>query len=341
MIPKRQNALTTLQNRQASGQTLGANQQARLTKLDNRFNSTPAATQPAIPTTGGGVQAGNKPPVVGTQTGSGFKLGTTIEELNAQKAGLKGATRIGMVDNAISKLNTPAAATPAPVQPANDIVTNGMGNETATRSMPVQGSTFKTTQDFMPSDLSADPVYKAAEDRGNTRINRLLAKRGLLKSGAEVEAQNDLTRDLEADFYGRNLGVAQNDANRFDNQSQFASNFSANREDAQWDRFFRNNDQMLGQSPMKEAYDATGQVAGLEGKAGQALVNYLKDAYQRVRAPAGGGGGGSMAPFQPPSPSGPDYSNIDIIAALGGGAGNQGYANAITSFLPYLSKLNF
>lgn len=336
VIPKKQNALQTLQNRQAAGQPLGANQQARLTKLENRFNPAPASPQiPKAPPTGGGVKAA---PVPGTQTGQGFQLGKTVEELNAQKAGLKGANRIAMVDNEIARLNSlnQPAANPAP-QPEATPVPAPVATPPAETAMP-QPSTFKSTYDFLPAQMTDDPIYKANLERGNERINRLMAKRGLINSGAEIEAQQNLERDLAADSYGRQIQTAANDAGRFDSGNQFNSNFSANREDAQWDRMFRGTQLALDQSPMQYAYGATGTVSGLQGELGNKISGQMRDNYGRVSAPRQGGVAGP-GQFIPPMPSGPDYSNIDLLAALQGSASNQGYGNAIINTLPYISKL--
>jgi hypothetical protein len=91
---------------------------------------------------------------------------------------------------------------------------------------------------------------------------------------------------------------------------------------------------MLSQSPMSYAYKANEALAQIEAKYGKQVADYLRNNYARVS----GGGGGGIMPFMPPGPSGPDYSQIDLLQTLGGGSSNQGYGNAIIRALPSLFK---
>lgn len=296
----------------------------RLNNQGLTVNTQTPKQNPQQPATGGGVTTTN--PQI-PRAGSGFKLGTTLDELNAQRANTKGANRLAMIDNAIAGM-TPQTQPTADTQPADNIQT--MPGESVA---PPPGSTFKTTYDFLPKNMADDPIYTANLARGNERINRLMAQRGLVKSGAEIEAQQNLERDLAADAYGRQIQTAGQDAGRFDEAQRYDSNYSANREDAQWDRMFRTTDMMLGQSPMQWAYQGTGQVSNLAGDIGNKESAYLRDKYNRVSAPkrAGVAGPGEHIP---PKATGPDYSNIALLEALQGGTGRESWGDAIVNSLP-------
>jgi hypothetical protein len=160
--PKRQQQVaTTLQNRIAAGNA-GPNAQNRLNAIQSnqvppRATGGPSRMAPSIP-----------------RAQSGFKLGTTLEELQSQRANTKGTNRISMIDNAIANL-TPVSTTPV-----------GTPQVELPDSMPMEPrqteSTFKSSYDFLPQNLEDDPIYQDGLAKGSQKLKRLLAARGLSDS---------------------------------------------------------------------------------------------------------------------------------------------------------------
>lgn len=210
---------------------------------------------------------------------------------------------------------------------------------------------------FMPEydpnrKVEASPLYQFQKQQGLSELGRLMAARGKVGSGAEVEGNARLLNELGAQEAQRQSTVAQQEADRLARMSEFeagrtdrASEFDTTRRDVydtstsgrvldmQRDEQQRRErerqqgfeeqswaiDRMLGQSPMSMAYDATSSTADLEKAYGKDMAKYLQSLYGKVFA-GGGGGGTPIAPFIPPNMGG--ISAGDLSGALAGGSNN-------------------
>lgn len=182
-----------------------------------------------------------------------------------------------------------------------------------------------------PANVTGSPLYNWQLEQGQKAVDRSLARSGLLGSGAEVQANQNLASELSAKETERQRDFSQTEADRLQNLLQFEANRGLNAENSQWGRYMDMLNLMAGQSPMQYGYDAAGKQAGLATKWGNTMGNYKGNNYQRVPSSGGGGGPGQ---FIPPFASGPDYSQADLAAMLSGAGGNQSIASGITNAIP-------
>lgn len=199
---------------------------------------------------------------------------------------------------------------------------------------------YKSTYSFM-SDYKPSPLYDFQMQKGQQALNRLMASRGLLKSGAENQANVDLINELNAKEGDRAMSVASQDANRFDNIQGSAADranamalnnaqrFDQNSRDIadraeraggnQWGRMMDVLRFQGEQNPMSQAYDALTKFNSLNLDRGKAQSQYQTNNYARVRPRpvASSGGGGSMPGYAPSAPP-LDTSNIDIMRLMAG-----------------------
>lgn len=203
------------------------------------------------------------------------------------------------------------------------------GDEYAKPSPVNDDGTFRGIRDF-ETDFQDDPIFKASLEKGQTAMNRLLSSRGLVNSGAEVEANAQLLGNLTTDLGSKYLDVAREDANRWDSQNENESNRLERREDAQWGRYRDMLEAMLGQNPMPYTQPITEDYTKMIGDKADARAKRRADKYKRVQGPSGGGGGAAgPGPFVPPYPSAPYTGDIDLAKRLGEGAGQQDWLNQI------------
>lgn len=231
----------------------------------------------------------------------------------------------GFSKNAKTAYKPPAATTPAPetAQPTTPPPTTTPPADTAAPA--VETPTFKSVYDFMPKDYTATPMYEFQKQQGSKDLARLMAARGLTNSGAEIEANSKFLNQLGAQEAERAMGTALNDANRYDNQSQYDATQSYNRGNDQWTRMMDLLNYTQRNSPYESGVNANNSIAGLNVDAGKNMAGYFKDAYGRVIAGGGGGGGGSLPPFMAPAPSGPDTSMSDMYKIMNSGNSNGGF----------------
>lgn len=199
---------------------------------------------------------------------------------------------------------------------------------------PEQTGTFKTVQDFIPSDITNSPLYQYQQTEGLRALDRLMAARGRTGSGAEVEANAKFLNQLGAQEADRQQNLASQNYSAYNSQRES----EASRRDAQQQNAFNNYYSMLqlglSQSPMDQAYGAAGQGANMTNQYGQRRGGQQSQQYRHVSAGGGGGGGGSAPIYAPPFASQPNFSGSDILGAIG--AGSQ--QNPFLQTLPYFFK---
>lgn len=271
-----------------------------------------------------------------------FKLGTTLDQLNAQKA--RAATqrnsagwnqRRSQIDAAIGKF-TPTVQIPETTQPT-PVAAPTAPTTTATPA-PVQPAApnpmMRTTYDFVPRDMTQDPIYKFQKEQGLSELDQYLASKGLRQSGARDRAASRLIGQLGADAYGRQLNTAGAEADRFERMTQNESGRLERAGQNQFNNLMSVLQLGASQSPMAYGYDATENSANMANAQGKTLASFLSQLYPRY---SGGGGGGSM-PFIPPFASSPDFSAADYAAIQGGSRNNAGWGNTISNLLGGLFK---
>lgn len=275
-----------------------------------------------------------------------WQVPTDSADLNAQRAHIaagiearkakgikspKDEARLAKIDAALAAQNTgtqpitettptDTGSTPPTDTGPTDDVENGAGNVF-----------FPSQQAFEPQNYEGSPLYKFQQQEGTKALNRVLAKRGLLDSGAEIEANNRFQQALGAGEADKARGYAQQEADRYERMSQNEALRREREGGRASDNAFRWTDLMLRQNPMDYAFKGTGQYADTVGSEGKTMANYLQQLYTRA---TGGGGGGGPGPFILPFPTGPDFSNIDVLKSLTGGSNNNSFWNAFINSLP-------
>lgn len=218
----------------------------------------------------------------------------------------------------------PPVPTPAPTPQVNPTTDMGGNEESSLRNSM---ALFPSIRAMEPQNYMGSPLYDFQKKKGEEAINRVLAKRGLLNSGAEIQAISDFNTELGATEADKARGYAEKEADRLERIQQQEANRLMNRDDANFDRTYKWTDLMLRQNPMQYAMGGLDAYGNNISKEAKTEADYYNQLYQR--AVGGGGGGGSKMPFIPPFPSGPDYSQIDSLAALGGGSSNNRFFNSI------------
>lgn len=304
-------------------------------QFKKQFQASAAPAQRALLGSGqGGSQSASA-------TGGGVKAptdnGAAISHLEQNIKKFGAANRPNDVKRlaALKAAGTPAAPT-APAAPAapptGDIIENGMGDESSSRGDNGMGNAFFPSQQaFEQQNYEGSPMYKWQQQEGQTALNRVLSKRGLLNSGAEIEANNRFQGALAAGESDKARGYAQNEADRYERMSQQEANRRQQNQNSASDNAYRWTQMLLNQNPMQYASHGTDQYASTVGKEANSMANYLGQLYTRA---SGGGGGGGPGPFQPPFPSNPDFSGIDQIGAITNGNNNNNIANSIINSLP-------
>lgn len=217
----------------------------------------------------------------------------------------------------------PQTTAPAPqVNPTTD-----MGMDESRSSIGNSMALFPSIRAMEPSNYMGSPLYDFQKQQGEKSINKLLAKRGLLGSGAEIEALSNFNTELGATEADKARGYAEKEADRLERIQQQEANRLMNRDDANFDRSYKWTDLMLRQNPMQYAMGGLDAYGSNIGKEAKTEADYYNQLYQR--AVGGGGGGGGQQPFIPPFPSGPDYSQIDSVAALNGASTNNNFFNSL------------
>lgn len=186
---------------------------------------------------------------------------------------------------------------------------------------------FPSIRAMEPANYEGSPLYKFQQQQGEDRIKKLLNKRGLLNSGAEIEAISDFNTELGAVEADKARGYAEKEADRLERIQQNEALRRERGENRASDDRYRWTDLMLRQNPMEFAYGGMGKYGDTLGRESSAIANYLRNAYPRVSG--GGGGGGGVGPFIPPFPTSPDFSGIDIIGSIGQGTNNTNYWDSI------------
>lgn len=242
----------------------------------------------------------------------------------------------------IRKAGTPAAPAapaapvatqpPAPTQPAVD------NANIANPGMPAQqqpnadttNTLFPSTRMFEPKNYEGSPLYQFQVKEGQKQLGRSLAARGLTNSGFGIEEELNIPLRAAAQDTDRMTRVASENADRLYNIQNNEALRLERQGNNQWDRQYQIAELMSRQSPWDAALKGLGATGDITKDQGQALINYLKDAYTRVGG-GGGGGGGGFVPAQ--IPGAPDYSNIDPTQIGGNYSSNKGWLNLLTQGL--------
>lgn len=220
---------------------------------------------------------------------------------------------------------TPAATTPAPTD--TGATTAPPPTTTPASTTPASPTTdptaaakalFPGVEAFLPQNYEGSPLYQFQKKQGLGDLQALLAARGLTNSGAEIEANTKFLNQLGANEADRAQGIATNNADRLQQMSQFETNRQDTQGQAQMDNLYRFTQLMLGQSPMTQAYDATGKSADTTVAGANSQAKLMSDLYTRLF----GGGGASAGPaptYTPPYPSAPNMSIPNIMGIVNGG----------------------
>lgn len=219
-------------------------------------------------------------------------------------------------------------------------------------------SGYQNWRNFLPQDGETSLLYKSMVEDGEKRLSQLAAARGLSGSGREILDASKFYRDTMADEQQRQYDAAQKEASErgtlagIDSQNQtrmYETNWSNLQDEAErlkamkqdealrlervgnesWDRVYSLLDLLSQQSPMNEAYGATGDISKI-------LQNY-GDQFAAAAASGGGGGGGGGrssgggSTARPPTP--PVTSSADVSSNFGGASTNLQIASTLGQLL--------
>jgi hypothetical protein len=190
---------------------------------------------------------------------------------------------------------------------------------------------FPGQRAFEPKNYEGSPLYQFQKNQGMKSLERLYAARGLTGSGAEIAGNEQFLTRLGGEEANRQQGIAQQEADRLERLQQNESLRGERTGNEEWNRIYQLLDLSSRQSPLDQAYSATGQYAGLEQREGTLRGNQRRDQYGRVI----GGGGGARQPeptFRPPFPTSPDFTAADLARLTGNNNANGGYANVLANF---------
>ena len=248
------------------------------------------------------------------------------------------ATQLNDLNSQIRAIrNKPPAGAPPTGGPliGNEVATGGpaigAGEAPPADTSAVDAATkalYPSLNYQLPENYEGSPMYKFQMEQGNKALNRKLAQRGLLDSGAEIQATNELSQSVGAQESDRLRGDFQTEADRYERVSANEANRLQRDEDSNWNRRIDVVNTLLKQTPMNEAYSGTGRYADTAVTRGKAKASNTANNYNRVSA----GGGRSQAPFVPPQASGPDYSQAELINAMLGNSSSRGNGNIVDSF---------
>lgn len=252
---------------------------------------------------------------------------TKLNDLNSQIRGMRrGVPGTGgplLTDNGSGGTTPPPAVPPSPAAPD-------------TSAADASKALYPSMNYTLPENYQGSPMYKFQMDQGTQALNRKLAQRGLLDSGAELEATNKLSSEVGAQESDRLRQDYQTEADRYERVSANEANRLQRDEDSNWNRRMDVINQLTKQSPMNEAYAGTNKYSDLSMGRGKNKSSNTANNYKRVSA---GGGRAGPGAFVPPGQSGPDYSQADLMAMLMGNSGSRQNGNIIDSFIGSLSSL--
>lgn len=266
-------------------------------------------------------------PVVAPQ----FKLGTTLDELNAQKA--HAATqantagwnaRRSSIDTAISGLTPqPQIPTATAAQPTTQPA------PVAAQPVAAPQPVMRTAYDFAPTQMEQDPIYKFQKEQGLSELDNYLASKGLRQSGARDRAASRLIGQLGSDAYKRQLDTAGTEADRYERMTNNESGRLERAGQNQFNNLMSVLNLSASQSPMAAGYSATDSSANNAMKQGGTLADFLGQMYKKSIASGGGGGGAYTAPF----PGSPDFTQADYAAMQGNIKNKTGWTDLASKFL--------
>ncbi len=293
---------------------------------------------PQIPKLPGGASVPKKKPIVAVtpeqqirqknarlrQKLTGFTAGTpeynrvtTRINFNRNKLGLD-PRKFGQPAPATPQATTPAPEAAPQVQPQLIPVTpNPAQNADYMRIM------FPDTNPYEVGDWQKSPVYNMRVQEGQNAMNKLMASRGLVGSGAELKSNADLINKITAEEGDRAYGlrgqeVANNlqrggsfqnfltgEADRANLQAQNQFNNMMQIYDAQTKNALINSIPEMTQYGINTAYSQAGKNA-------QNIAGNYKKYY--------GSGGGGVGPFIPAYPNQPNFAPYDAAQAIASGA---------------------
>lgn len=224
----------------------------------------------------------------------------------------------------------PAPAVPAP-QPVAATPAPAPAPVTAAATAP-QPLAFKSTYDFLPRDVTTTPGYEWRMQQAQKELDQRLAASGMTQSGKQIRDAIGLTNTLSGEEYDKARSWAEGDATRYDTQQQQESQRRTDQSNEYFDRLYKLLDLGARQSPQDQAYSGLQEYVKTLQQKGLNKAQIQAQLYKKV----GGGGGGAPARPATPFPSGPDYSNIDLLRASSGTASNNGWLNVAGAAIPAL-----
>lgn len=186
---------------------------------------------------------------------------------------------------------------------------------------------FKAIEDFFAKDMKEDPMYQQEMRLGEDKIKKYMAARGLNASGADVTAFQNLANQAASNQVGRNLQVAGQNAQMF---NDYVQNLTQNKMDLSNDEWNRRMDilrLMADQSPMAAAFQATQGISNSLDAQGNNVGNAMTGQY--FNQPAGSGGANNNSGYIPPFST----TGIDSGYAGLGNAQNINFMNLLSGML--------
>ena len=113
----------------------------------------------------------------------------------------------------------------------------------------------KSVMDYIPKDWAGSPAYQNALSTGNKNLESTMAARGLLGSGAEIQAKNELSQNLLAQDTDRMMQAAQTDSQNNINETNNVRNLLSSMLNADFSAY---NNQMQNASDREMQRDAQG-----------------------------------------------------------------------------------
>lgn len=240
--------------------------------------------------------------------------------------------------NLVQNPNNPALQAPITDMETMPTVTDVPAADTTVGEIPKLNNAdtlFPNTRMFEPQNYEGSPLYQFQVKEGQKQLSRSLAAKGLSNSGHAIEEELNIPLRVAAQDTDRMTRVASENADRL---SKYQSDEALRQERAgnnQWDRSFNLAELMSRQSPWAAATAGLNNTADLTQDAGNAQVNYLRDAFKKIIASSGGSGGSRGGSSGTPLtvPSGPNYSNITPQEIVGNNSSNNGWTNILTKAL--------
>jgi len=252
----------------------------------------------------------------------------------------------------------PPTSTPPEVQPQQQPLPGPVAPNFQDYQSPMTQSLLNamragtnTMAAYEPKNFEGSPLYQFQKQKGMSDLEKLMAARGLTGSGAEVQANSDFLKNLNATEAEKQRQFAEQEANRNQSMMQFVANYNMGENEALRNQFNTDLDRRIGQQQFEaNRGDARNtlmtnflqnilqmqsdnniaqlglQGMGQQSQYQQALMNALSqftaDNYKRY---SGGGGGGTP----PMAPMGPEMDIMRIMANYGNQAGNNDLFNGL------------